>query len=105
MRLVLLLLLLFTAPAGAIGVGVIALALWPSHQIWAGWAAIVDRQSRIFTLALAQDENPTAMDAALAIPGEASTLKTVQSLRRAGSDLYDAKCPPAAIRGPGAMAE
>jgi putative flippase GtrA len=87
----------FTAPAGAIGVGVIALALWPSHQIWAGWAAIVDRQSRIFTLALAQDENPTAMDAALAIPGEASTLKTVQSLRRAGSDLYDGKCPPAAI--------
>jgi len=83
-----------TAPAGAVAVAVLAFSLWPSHQIWVGWAAIVDRQSRIFALALAQDQNLPAVDAALAIPAEADTSRTVGLLRRAGSTLYDPACPP-----------
>jgi putative flippase GtrA len=83
-----------SAPAGAVAVAVLAFALWPSHRIWVGWAAIVDRHSRVFALALAQDQNLPAVETALAIPAEADTLRTVALLRRAGSDLYDRDCPP-----------
>jgi putative flippase GtrA len=83
-----------TAPLAAVVVAVAAVALWPSERVWMGWAAIVDRHSRIFALALAQDQDLPALDAALAIPAEAATMRTIGDLRQAGSDLYDPHCPP-----------
>jgi hypothetical protein len=85
-----------TAPAALIGVGLIALVLWPSHRIWIGWAATVDRQSRIFSLALAEGATLPELEPALAVPAETPTRRAVELLRRAGSSVYGPECPPPA---------
>ncbi|MCU0754648.1 MAG: GtrA family protein [Xanthomonadales bacterium] len=72
----------------------VAIVLWQSHLVWAGWGKEVSRRALIMNEALSQGVVVKDLDRALAIPDEIDTSVALKRMVTHGATVYQFACPP-----------